>query len=119
MSKNCASIDCNDKCVRFRPREGTEFVFQGDRSEVSTNLISALKVNRLLEKGCQGYLAYVMNRDVKPIDIEMIPVIREFLETFPKKFPGLPPQREIEFSIELAPRTNPITIAPYRMALLE
>ena len=27
LSKNCASIDCNDKCVRFRSKEDTEFVF--------------------------------------------------------------------------------------------
>ena len=54
LSKKCASIDCNDKCVRFRSREGTEFVFQGDRSEVPINLISALKASRLLKKGCQG-----------------------------------------------------------------
>ena len=69
LSKNYASIDCNDECVQFRLRESTEFVFQGDRSEVRTNLILALKANRLLEKGCQGYLTYVMNRAVKPVDI--------------------------------------------------
>ena len=27
LSENRASIDCNDKCVRFRPREGIEFIF--------------------------------------------------------------------------------------------
>ena len=27
LSENCASIDCNDKCVWFKPREGAEFVF--------------------------------------------------------------------------------------------
>ena len=51
LSENCASIDCNDKCVRFRPKVGTEFVFQDDRTEVSNNLISALKASRLLNKG--------------------------------------------------------------------
>ena len=69
LSKNCASIDCNDECVQFRPKEGTEFVFQGDKTEVLNNLISALKISRLREKGYQRYLAYVMNRDVKPVDI--------------------------------------------------
>ena len=119
MSKNCASIDCNDKCVRFKLKEGIEFVFQGDRTEVSNNLISTLKASRLLEKWCQGYLAYVMNRDVKSVGIQMIPVIRKFSKIFPKELSGLPLQREIEFSIELAPGTNPISIAPYRMAPLK
>ena len=49
----------------------------------------------------------------------MISVVREFLKIFSKEFPGPPPQREIEFSIELSPRTNPISIAPYPMAPLE
>ena len=57
LLENCASIDYNDKYVRFRSKEGTEFVFQGDRTKVPSNLISALKASRLLEKGCQGYLA--------------------------------------------------------------
>ena len=91
MSENCASIDCNDKCVRFRLKESTEFVFWGDRTKVSNNLISDMKASRLLEKGCQGYLAYVMNKDVEPVDIQMIPVVREFLELFLEELPGLPP----------------------------
>ena len=91
MSKNCASIDCNDKYVRIRPREGIEFIFQDDRSEVSTNLISTLKASRLLEKECQGYLAYVMNRDDKPVDIQMILIVREIPKVFLKELPGLPP----------------------------
>ena len=69
LSKNYAFINCNDKCVWFRPREGTDFVFQGDNSEVPINLILTLKASRLLERGCQGYLAHVMNRDVEPIDV--------------------------------------------------
>ena len=69
----------------------TEFVFQGDKTEVPNNLILALKATRLLEKGCQGYLVYVMNKDVKAVDIQMIPVVREFLELFPEELPGLPP----------------------------
>ena len=60
-----------------------------------------------------------MNRDVKPVDIQMIPIVREFSKIFSKELPGLPSQREIEFNIELAPGTNPISIAPYRMTLLE
>ena len=61
-----------------------------DRSEAPTNLISTLKASRLLEKGCQGYLAYVMNSDVKPVDIQMIPVVRKFLKVFPRELAGLP-----------------------------
>ena len=38
---------------------------------------------------------------------------------FPEDLPELPPSREIEFEIELAPETTPILKAPYRMAPTE
>ena len=119
LLENYASIDCHDKCIRFRPVEGTEFIFQGDRSEALTHLISMMKAKKLLEKGCQGYLAYVMNSETEPIDVQKIPMIREFPYVFLKELPGLPPDKKVEFSIELVPGTNPVSIAPYRMALLE
>ena len=82
LSENYASIDCHDKCIRFRPVAGAEFMFQGDRSEALTHLISVMKAERLLQKGCQGYLAYVMNSEVEPIDVQKIPMVREFLDVF-------------------------------------
>ena len=38
---------------------------------------------------------------------------------FPEELPGLPPPQEIEFSIELVPGTQPISIPPYRIAPTE
>ena len=46
-------------------------------------------------------------------------MVREFLDLFPAEFPGLPPEREVEFNIELLPGTSPISRAPYRMAPTE
>ena len=51
--------------------------------------------------------------------LEDIPVVREFSDVFPEDLPGIPPDREIDFQIELAPGTEPISKAPYRMAPLE
>ena len=44
-----------------------------------------------------------------------IPVVREFLDVFPDDLPGLPPDRDVEFVIELKPGTAPISIRAYRM----
>ena len=55
--------------------EGIEFLFQGDRSEILTKLISAMKTRKLLEKGYQGYLAYVMNNEAEPVDVQTIPMV--------------------------------------------
>ena len=74
-----------------------------------------MEANVLLRKGCQGYLAYVIDTEKNEVKLDDILIVREFLDTFPEELPGLPPDREIEFSIDLAPSTAPIYIAPYRM----
>ena len=48
--------------------------------------------------------------------LEDILVVKEFSDVFPEDLPGIPPDREIDFQIELAPGTEPISKAPYRMA---
>ncbi|XP_024018222.1 uncharacterized protein LOC112090644 [Morus notabilis] len=48
-----------------------------------------------------------------------IPVVDEFADVFPEDLPGLLPDREIEFGIDLIPGTAPISIPPYRMASAE
>ena len=44
-----------------------------------------------------------------------IPVVCEFPDMFPDELPGLPLDRDVEFAIELIPRTPPISRKPYRM----
>jgi hypothetical protein len=48
-----------------------------------------------------------------------VPVVNEFPDVFPEELPGMPPDRDIEFVIELKPRIAPIYKTPYRMATLE
>ncbi|KAL8148600.1 hypothetical protein AgCh_005816 [Apium graveolens] len=47
------------------------------------------------------------------------PSVNEFEDVFPKDLPGLPPNREIEFAIDLAPGTAPVSKAPYHLAPVE
>ena len=49
----------------------------------------------------------------------MVLIVLDFPDIFPDELLGLPPQRKIEFKIDLYPGTEPISIAPYRMAPLE
>ena len=46
-------------------------------------------------------------------------MVNEFFDVFSEDLPGFPPDKEIEFEIELAPGTKPISIVPYQMALAE
>ena len=48
-----------------------------------------------------------------------IPVVSEFLDVFLPELPGLPPKREIEFCIDLIPRTSSVSITLYLMASAE
>jgi len=47
-----------------------------------------------------------------------IPLVREFPKVF-EEVSGLPPEREVEFSVDLIPGTGPISIAHYRMSPVE
>ena len=44
-----------------------------------------------------------------------ISVVCEYTDVFPEELPGMPPDRDIEFVIELQPSTAPISRRPYRM----
>ncbi|GJT29568.1 hypothetical protein Tco_0909843 [Tanacetum coccineum] len=48
--------------------------------------------------------------------LEDIPVVREFPEVFPEDLPCLPSVRQVEFQINLIPRTTPVARAAYRLA---
>ena len=53
------------------------------------------------------------------LKLDDIPIVREFPDVFLEDLPGIPIDREIEFSIDLLPRTSPISKAPYCMAPTE
>ena len=58
---------------------------------------------------------FVAHVEASP-DLASIPVVCEFSDVFPKDLPGLPPDRDVEFAIELEPGTAPISWRPYHMA---
>jgi hypothetical protein len=52
---------------------------------------------------------------VEGIKFKDIPIVCEYPDVFPNDLPGMPPDRDIEFIIELQPGTAPISKRPYRM----
>ena len=81
--------------------------------------ISANQVVTSLKEDAQVYM--ILSSLEIEIKVSMcdLPVVREFLEVFPEDISGLPPKREIEFSIDLIPSAGPISIAHYRMSPIE
>jgi hypothetical protein len=48
-----------------------------------------------------------------------IRAVRDFPDVFPEELPGMPPERKVEFVIDLLPETAPISKRPYRMSIEE
>ncbi|KAH0693675.1 hypothetical protein KY285_020772 [Solanum tuberosum] len=57
--------------------------------------------------------------DMVDFDVILVHIVKEFPEVFPYDLPGVPPEREIDFGIDVLPDTGPISIPPYRMAPAE
>jgi hypothetical protein len=53
--------------------------------------------------------------DIQTMTLFDIPVVYEFPDVFLDELPSLPPDRDVEFKVELVPGTTPISIRPYRM----
>nr|GEZ45191.1 hypothetical protein [Tanacetum cinerariifolium] len=66
-----------------------------------------------------GFLASIMDTFPYGPSLETHPVVWDFSDVFLEELPGIPPEREVEFGIELVLGTQPISKAPYRMALIE
>ena len=73
----------------------------------------AITTRKMLRRGCKGYLAVVRNVEVETGAVKSKPVVCEFPDVF---LEGLPPEREIEFHIDVVPGTYPISMPLYRMA---
>ena len=119
LSRHRATLDCYKKEVRLVRPEELGVIFRGIRKEIAPSLINAMTAWKMLRKGCQGYLAFMVDRRQEGTRLEDIPIVKEFPDVFPNDLSGLPLDRTIEFVIELVPGTEPISIPPYKMAPTE
>ena len=119
LSNHRASTDYFTKKIRFEKPGYPEFEFVGNRKILPTYVISTLEAKRLLLKGCESYLAHVVDTFVTEVNLENVPVMCECPDVFPEDLLGLPPDRQLEFGIEVLPGSTPISIPPYRMAPIE
>ena len=119
LSRHQVMVDCRMKRVTLRTPNDDEVIFIGERSNHLSNVISAATARKMVRKGCEAYLAYVIDMVKARPSVSDIPTVRDFSDVFPEEFPRFPPQREIEFAIDVIPSATPASIIPYRMAPLE
>eukprot|EP00253_Pinus_taeda_P027714 PITA_27714 len=93
LEKHWSLVDCKTKIIYYRDQQGNNKEMQGIKRPVQVRPITANQLVKCVRKGCQ----YV----------------------FPKEIPGLPPRRNIDFTIELVPGVAPVSRAPYRMSVPE
>ena len=119
LSRHRALVNCYTKEMVFDRPGMDKVVFYGERKAVPSCLVSAVTVFRLINEGCQAYLAHVVDSTPEVKELNDVQVVKEFPDAFPEDLPGMLPDRETEFTIEVAPRVAPISIPPYWMAPLE
>ena len=119
LSGHQVIVDCRMKRVTLRTLNEDEVTFIGKSSNHLSNMISAATARTMVQKGCEAYLDYVIEMEKARPSVFDIPTVSDFLDVFAEELPGLPPQREIEFAINVVPGATPASITPYRMAPLE
>jgi hypothetical protein len=72
-----------------------------------------------LRQGCNLYTILALNKKGVEKDLEHLPVVREFADVFLEELPRMSPKRDLEFTIDLKPRSEPIVRMPYRMSTLD
>ena len=72
-----------------------------------------------MRKGCEAFLALVLDSKRGQIELENILVVKDFPNVFPEELPGIPPEREVDLSVEILLGTTPTSRAPYKMAPIE
>jgi hypothetical protein len=99
--------------------EGNQVTVRGIPRAVVVREISAMQLKKCYQKGCQLFAARVEEVFQNMVlNMEDHRVLKEFEDVF-HEVPGLPPKRDIDFSINLMPGAAPISKSPYRMSTPE
>ncbi|GJU83767.1 reverse transcriptase domain-containing protein [Tanacetum coccineum] len=96
LSKNKAVIVCHEKVVEIPLKEDGILRVHGERIWKAAKALMNAKVNEPM--------------------ISDIPMVRRFTDVFSEDLSGLPPQRQVEFHIDLVPGATPVAKSPYRLA---
>jgi hypothetical protein len=99
LYKNKATVSCDKRTVKLVSPSGKE-------------VVTKLYLPELEEGACH----YLLVDDKEANPIKDIRTVSEFPDVFPKELPGMPPERKVEFAIELIPGTVPISKRAYRVS---
>ncbi|MCI52564.1 cellular nucleic acid-binding protein, partial [Trifolium medium] len=96
-------INCCEKTVVF------------PKPEENLQLTSGKDVAESLKEHVEMFMMFASLKLEGGFKMEELPIVRDFPDVFPEDVSDVPPEREVEFAIDLVPGTSPISMAPYRM----
>jgi hypothetical protein len=104
LTIHCGIISCSPRYVQVTHPSG-QVIRCEPQSEKSTSILCALKASSESLK--------------EEKTVHDVPVVRDYPDVFPKELPGMPPDRDVEFIIDLLLRIGPIAKRPYHMSVDE
>eukprot|EP00253_Pinus_taeda_P012017 PITA_12017 len=121
LEKHWSLVNCKTKTIYYKDDHGEQQELQGIKHPVQIRPITTSQLAKCITKKCQIYAIQVgyANQKDKTAMLGSIPVVQEFVDVFPEEVPGLPPKRDVDFTIELIPGAVPMSRAPYRMSVPE
>ncbi|CAH1438307.1 unnamed protein product [Lactuca virosa] len=112
-----AMIDCEGQHVVVQTPSGGDLIIYGDGTRLGSGFCSAARARQYIQHGCACYLAYVVDTRVRDqVSVSEVPVIRYFTDVFLEELPGVPPERQVEFRIDIVSGAAPIAKGLYRLA---
>ncbi|WJX89958.1 hypothetical protein P8452_71908 [Trifolium repens] len=104
---NRVHINCCEKVITF------------PKLEEESKLMSGKEVRESLLEHGELFAMFASLKIENEVGIKELPVVQEFPDVFPEDVSDMPPEREVEFTIDLAPGTSSISMSPYRMSATE
>ena len=108
-------IDCDRRKVTAYTQDGIRVTFQGDKHDGLPQIVYDSRWHEQL----MGWLASLILENEVRHDLDLPRVVCKYEDVFPNELLGLPPQRDVDFCIELHPGTSPISMTLHRMASVE
>ena len=118
LAKYQAMVDCYKRRIRLSTEDGQIIEYSAKTGAATPYPLLKACIGGRRNLECLGMI-FALDGELGTSSSHLIDVVEEFWDVFPEELPGLPPDREIEFCIDLIPGTSPISIPPYRMASAE
>lgn len=112
LGKYKGHINCEAQKVILTGPNKVRVTYRREGKQKGLRIISALQLQSCIKKGYPLFMCSVQEI-MEEVEPSKVPVVSEFPDVFSDEIPGMPPVRDLDFTIDLVPGTGPISKAPY------